>query len=73
MSGWMTVGAVFGVALDLGNGTMLAKVLKEAEEEGPWLTAFSEGVSPGEAVGGFLFPAISGRDFGGDSTRVFSG
>jgi len=58
---WLEVGTIFGIAIDLDLGCMQACVLThDSPLDGGWTTTFDSGISPGQAVGSGLFPAVSG-------------
>jgi hypothetical protein len=61
MTGWLEVGTVLGVAIDLEQGCMLATVGPTSSSSGSgWHTVFETGLSPSSEIGSALFPVISG-------------
>ena len=57
---WLEAGQVFGIAVNLEEGSMHVCASKKRESAGSWLIPFSTGVTPSKEVGSLLFPAISG-------------
>ena len=74
-AGWFTAGGILGVALDADTGAMLVTVAADPAADpaatAAWRPAFESGVRPGAAVGGALFPCVSGED--GAAVRVNAG
>ena len=78
--GWFAAGATLGVALDAAKGEMLAFLAPIADSATAaaaygtspiWKSVYANGVQPGAAVGGGLFPCLSGGD--GAKVRVNAG
>ena len=61
MTGWLQVGTVLGVAVDLEQGRMLATACPTSiSSASDWHTVFKTGLSPSAEIGSALFPVISG-------------
>uniref|UniRef100_A0A7S0MEE3 Uncharacterized protein n=2 Tax=Cryptomonas curvata TaxID=233186 RepID=A0A7S0MEE3_9CRYP len=61
MTGWLQVGTVLGVAVDLEQGCMLATACPTSiSSVSDWHTVFKTGLSPSSEIGSALFPVISG-------------
>ncbi len=61
MTGWLQVGTVLGVAVDLEQGCMLATACPASNNRvSDWLTVFKTGLTPSSEIGSALFPVICG-------------
>jgi hypothetical protein len=61
MTGWLQVGTVLGVAVDLEEGSMLATASPTSITcVSDWHTAFKTGLSPSSEIGNALIPIVSG-------------